>query len=82
MVHHRAGRRRAPATATSVPGKNPHPRVGDFTLGGDAVGVDAGAAEQLAFHNGDLHACRGEALRQKRPGLSGSDDDCVKLFLS
>jgi hypothetical protein len=38
--------------------------------------------EQLAFHNGDLHACRGEALRQKRPDLSGSDDDCVKLFLS
>jgi hypothetical protein len=48
-------------------------------LGRNAAGADAGAAEQLPFHDRDLHARGGQAVRQKRPGLSGSDDDCVKL---
>ena len=38
-------------------------RARDQGLRRDAAVVDAGAAEQLAFHDGDLHACRGEAVR-------------------
>jgi len=47
-------------------------------LGGGAAGVDAGAAEELAFHDGDLHSGGGEALGQRGPGLSRADDDGVK----
>src|SRR3979490_2828401 len=39
---------------------------GDQGLGRRAAGVDAGAAEQMAFHYGDGHACGREAIDEGR----------------
>ena len=46
-------------------------------LGRGAAGIDAGAADQVAFDDRHLHAGAGETERQRRPGLAGADDDRV-----
>ena len=55
-------------------------RVGarDHGFGRNAAGVDAGASEQLALHDGDPHSGFCEAAGERGPGLSGSDDDGVE----
>ena len=52
--------------------------VGDEGLGGDAAGVDAGSAEELALDDGDLFAGFGEASGERGTGLAGADDDGVE----
>ena len=56
-------------------------RVGarDQRLGGRASGIDACAAEELSLDNGDLLAGSDETPRQRRPGLSCSDDDRIMI---
>ena len=55
-------------------------RAGDQRLGRDAAGVDAGAADQLAFDHRDGLPGRGQPAGQRRPGLAGADDDRVEAF--
>ena len=52
--------------------------AGDQRLGRHAAGVDAGAAEQLALDQRDLHAGAGQPPGERRPGLPGADDDRVE----
>ncbi len=52
--------------------------AGDEGFGGDAAGVDAGPAEELALDHGDLHAGPGEASCEGWAGLACADDDCVE----
>ena len=52
--------------------------AGDEGLGGDAAGVDAGSAEELALDEGDLLAGFGEASCERGTGLAGPDDDGVE----
>ena len=49
--------------------------AGDQRLGRHAAGVDAGAAEELALDERDLHAGAGQPAGERRPGLAGADDD-------
>ena len=53
--------------------------AGDQGLGGDAAGVDAGSAEEMALDEGDLHAGLSERSCEGRAGLTGSDDDGVEF---
>ena len=55
--------------------------AGDHRLGRNASGVHAGAAEQMALDDGDAHAGGSETPRQRRPGLSGADDDGVECLV-
>ena len=55
-------------------------RTGDQGLGGNASGVDAGAADEFALDHRDGLAGRGQPTRQRWPGLPGADDDRVELF--
>jgi len=50
----------------------------DHRFGGNATGVDARAAKQMALNDRDLHPSRGQASGKRRTGLSGSDDDRVE----
>jgi hypothetical protein len=54
-------------------------RIGarDQRLGWSAAGIDAGAAENLAFDDGDLPTRGYQPPCQSRSGLSGADDDRV-----
>ena len=52
--------------------------AGDQRLGRRAAGVDAGAAEQVALDQRDLHAGAGQPAGERRPGLAGADDDRVE----
>ena len=52
----------------------------DQRLRRDAADIDAGAAVELALENRDLHALAGHALRDRRPGLAGADDDRVECL--
>ncbi len=52
--------------------------AGHQGLGRHAAGVDAGAAEQLALHQGDAHARGGQPPGQRRTRLAGADDDGVE----
>src|SRR3546814_6876722 len=54
------------------------PRAGDQGLGRHAAGVDAGAAEQLAFDQRDRAARLRQPPGQRRTGLPGTDDDRVE----
>ena len=54
-----------------------HIGAGDQCLGGNASGVDAGAAKRPAFNDRNGHARCREAPRQGRSGLPGADDDGV-----
>ena len=49
-------------------------------LGRDAAGIDAGAAEQLALDDRDLHSRCGQAPGEGGPGLSGTDNDRVEIL--
>ena len=53
------------------------PGARDQGLGRDAAVVDAGAAEALALDDRDLAALPDEAAGQRRPRLSGADDDRI-----
>ena len=53
--------------------------AGDQRLGRHAAGVDAGAAEQLALDERDLHPGAGQAAGERRAGLAGADDDGVEV---
>ena len=46
-------------------------------FGGDAAGIYAGSANQLAFNNGDSFAGSGQAGGKRRAGLSGSNHDGI-----
>ncbi len=52
--------------------------AGDHGLSGRAAGVDAGAAEEFAFDEGDGLAGGGETGGERGASLAGSDDDGVK----
>ena len=52
--------------------------TGNHCLCGDAAGVDAGAAEEMAFDEGYRLACGGEADGEGGAGLACSDDDGVE----
>src|SRR3546814_10711253 len=54
------------------------PRAGDQGLGRHAAGVDAGAAEPLAFDQRDRAARLRQPPGQRRTGLPGTDDDRVE----
>jgi len=51
--------------------------AGDHRFRRNASRVDTGTAEQLALDDRDLHAGLGQAPRQGRAGLAGTDDDRV-----
>ena len=55
--------------------------AGNQGLGGRAAGVDAGAAEQLALDDGDLHPGLAETNGKGRARLAGADDDCVEAAI-
>ena len=46
-------------------------------LGRRAAGVDAGAADEIALDDRDLHAGAGQPQCQSRPGLTGANYDRV-----
>ena len=48
-------------------------------LGRHATGIDARAAEVLAFDQRHLHAGSDEASHQRRPGLPGPDHDRIEI---
>ncbi len=52
--------------------------AGHQRLGRHAAGVDAGAAEQVALDHRHRHAGGGQPPGERRPGLSGADDDRVE----
>src|SRR4029077_20041731 len=47
-------------------------------LGGGTAGIDAGTAEALPFHDGNVHAGPGEAMGQRGTGLTRPDDDRIE----
>ncbi len=49
-------------------------------LGGNATGVDAGAAEEFSLDHGNSLAGLGQTASQRRTCLSGPDDDGVKVI--
>jgi hypothetical protein len=53
-------------------------RAGDESLGRNAAGIHAGAAETVALDDGDAAAGLGESHREGWAGLSGADYDCVE----
>ena len=53
--------------------------AGDEGFGRGAPGVDAGAADQVAFDDGDGEAGVGEAPGHRGSGLAGADDDGVEM---
>ena len=52
--------------------------AGHHRLGGNAAGIHAGAAKQMALDDRDPHAGRRQAPGEWRPGLAGADDDGVE----
>ena len=55
-------------------------RAGNHRLGRNAAGVDASAAEKLAFDNSDLPAAGGKTTRQRGAGLPRSDNESVESY--
>ena len=54
--------------------------AGDQRLGGNAAGVDAGAAEHLALDDRGLQAFLVEARAERRRRLADADDDRIEAF--
>ena len=52
--------------------------AGHQRFGRHAAGVDAGAAEQLAFDERDCHSGASQAAGERGAGLAGPDDDGVE----
>lgn len=55
-------------------------RARHHRFGRRAAGIDARAAEQLTLDQGDCQAGSRQTTGEKRSRLTGSDDDCVKIF--
>jgi len=55
--------------------------TGDQRFGWRAARVDARAAEQMAFHYGDGHACGREAIDEGRSGLAGAHYNGIELLI-
>ena len=53
-------------------------RTGDQSLGRNTAVVHAGAADKLAFDDGDRLAGGSESSGQRRARLAGTDDDGVE----
>jgi hypothetical protein len=53
-------------------------RAGHHRLGWHAAGVDAGAAEAMAFEHRGAASRLSQPGRQRRPGLTGADDNRVE----
>ena len=56
-------------------------RAGDQGFGRDAANVHAGAADVLALDDRGFPAGLGQAYRQRRAGLAGTDDDGVGFLV-
>ncbi len=80
--HVHADRAGADAEVGAAPGQVRGVRAGHQCLGGDAAGVDAGPADQLALHHRNGVAGRGQPACQRGPGLAGAHDDRVETLLS
>src|SRR5580693_10092951 len=74
------GARDAHAVIACPPRQMRRIRAGDERLGGRASGVDASPAEEVAFNDGYLVTRRYKAPRQRRSGLSGSNDDRIEFL--
>ena len=76
---HGDGALKGDAELLAAPGHVSGASTGYQGLGGDAAGVDTGAAEELAFNDGHLHSFFGQSCCQRGPRLSCADDDRVVL---
>jgi hypothetical protein len=53
--------------------------AGHHGFGGDAAGVHAGPSEQFSFDDRDSKSRIGKTRGKRRPGLTGADDNTVKM---